>query len=241
MVVPACQNQSRGLPASAALYEMEYEFWPWGLVVEQLRSWLVEHAPDDACIIDYMCGTGFLLNSLKSCRPDLRCFGCSLTAEYIEYAQSQYPEVSLSICDAREYVPPCPPDVVICAAGLHHLPYDQQPVFLQKIASELEPGKWLLIAEEVLPVAENEQERRVGAVNLHAASIKYMIKQGAPIEMVLTALEVLTADLLLEEYKVSRRRLREIVLVDFEIVDERCVWPAEDCGFGNLILFCRRR
>ena len=110
-----------------AVYELEYQFWPWGRLLARVASWVHSHAPQNGVIVDYMCGTGYLLNDLLARRSDLQAAGCSITESYIDYARMRYPRIHVSLCDAMIFEPISSPDIILCTAGLHHLARELQP------------------------------------------------------------------------------------------------------------------
>lgn len=235
------RQKSVGLPSSARLYEREYDYWPWGKVISFVASWIEANAPKSARVLDYMCGTGFLLHKVMNSRPDLDCYGCSLIDEYITFAKQAYPEIAFEGCDARKYVPPKPPDIVLCTAGLHHLPYEEQAGFVAKVASELAPGRWFVIGEELVAPSNHEEGRRLAALDLLVEAIKYMIAKRSPPDVLGTATEVLKADLTLQEYKLDRDRLMRMLAPFFVVQSVERLWPAEEKGFGDFVFICCRR
>lgn len=236
----ADRQTSVGLPHSAKLYEREYDYWPWGMLINFVASWIEANAPKGARILDYMCGTGFLLHKIMDTRPDLDCYGCSLIGEYITFAKQAYPEITFEGCDARQYVPPKPPDIVLCTAGLHHLPYEEQAGFVAKVASELAPGRWLVIGEELVAPSDHEEGRRLAILELMVEAIKYMISKRAPPEVLGTATDVLKADLILQEYKLDRGGLMRMLVPFFDVQGVERIWPAEEKEFGDFVFICRR-
>jgi 2-polyprenyl-3-methyl-5-hydroxy-6-metoxy-1,4-benzoquinol methylase len=60
------------------LYEQEFDYWPWGNLLQQITEWTVANAPTATSILDYMCGTGYLLNSISALRKDLSVTGCDI-------------------------------------------------------------------------------------------------------------------------------------------------------------------
>ena len=52
-------------------YELEYFFWPWGRLLEEVAEYVINKAPQEGFVLDYMCGTGFLLHHIGIRRSDL--------------------------------------------------------------------------------------------------------------------------------------------------------------------------
>lgn len=232
---------SIGLPDSANIYEKEYEFWPWGELIKFIADWIEKNAPLNANVLDYMCGTGYLLNELVKHRSDLYCFGCSITREYIEYAQREYSRIKVELCDALKYKPPAKPDIVICNAGIHHLPWKKQPVFIEKVASEIETGKIFIVGEELICEYKNEKTRRLSVIEMLAEEMRYMIKKKATPEILVTAAELLKADLLAQEYKISMATIISMLNKYFEIEKRYRIWPHKNKDYGDYVFICRKR
>ena len=106
------RNENSPMTSSApampgpATYEEEYDYFPWGQLLKQAEERICMAARPNATILDYMCGTGYLLSRVSRRRPDLHLFGCSLIEQYIEYGAQRYSGVTLACCDVFDYVPP---------------------------------------------------------------------------------------------------------------------------------------
>lgn len=236
-----CAEHEAGLPTDPQIYEREYEYWPWGLVMKHLTSWVSDHAPQQARILDYMCGTGFLLGEVLGQRPDTKCFGCSTTRSYIEHGRDVYKGVTLDLSDARDYAPHEAPDVVICAAGLHHLHWDEQEEFLAKMAGELAPGGALVIAEELVEPWKDENARRRAVLRLLCGSLDYMLSRGAPDSVVVAGLRVLEADLFGAEFKFDKETLLAMVERHLELESYEHIWPDNGDSYGDAVVVGRKR
>jgi trans-aconitate methyltransferase len=188
-----------------------------------------------------MCGTGHLLNKIAQHRKDLRCFGCSLTPKYINYAKNNYKNIQIDLCDAQKYQPLFKPDIVICTAGLHHLPWNSQSLFLNKIASELTSGKILIVGEELIRPFNDEKERRLSVIEINTAILKYMTGKKAPSNILNTATDVLKADLNSIEYKIDKATLENMLSTNFTIENQIRFWPENEQEFGDYVFICSRR
>lgn len=225
---------------SPDVYELEYQYWPWGLVVTFLRNWLVLNAPESGFIIDYMCGTGQLLNSLREERPDLLLWGCCLDDEYVAYAQKYYPSISIEKKDALQHMPLRKPEIIICAAGLHHLEYELQPIFLAKIARELAPGGTFLLAEETISHNVDMTSRSLAVIELGAAILRYATSKAAPPSVVGAAVDLLKRDLFQTgEYKTSESELANMLCSSFSITSRTHLWPFDQSDYGDRVFICK--
>lgn len=226
---------------SPDVYELEYAFWPWGQVITHLRDWIIGHTVKSGRVVDYMCGTGFLLQEVKRLRPDLSVCGCDVNESYISYGASKYPLVCLETRDALQFSPAFPQDVIVCSAGLHHLPYDQQPAFLDKIAAEMTPTSTLLLAEEVIRDNSSAESRTRSVVELNDWLMSHCQSHSAP-ESLLKALAALRECDLREEgeYKRTLVDITDMLKERFSIDQCTQIAPRECAAFGDYVFICRR-
>jgi SAM-dependent methyltransferase len=223
-------------------YEREYTYWPWGTLLARVAVLVAIHAPQGSHIVDYMCGTGFLLNLIHTRRPDLTLEGCDINPSYVEFAQQHYPAANFVLADARDFKPSMPPALVLCTAGLHHLSRSEQPRFLAKIARELPSGACLLLGEELIESYKGEAERRRAVINMCTALLRYIVDRDAPLEVLESATDVLCNDLPERgEYKISRGDLEALLCTHFRIENFEHIWPDEPVPFGDVLLLCRNQ
>lgn len=224
------------------MYEGEYAYWPWARVVEAAIRWIRIHAPRDATIVDYMCGTGYLLHELKSARPDLRCSGCDLDTAFISYGRDRYPGIDLAAGSSLEYQPPAPPDVIVCTGGLHHLPRASRAKFLAKCSGELAPGGTILIAEEVIAEHGSAASRRRAVLQLYSAVLGYVIDAGAPSPVLSSAITALHKEMLEDgTSKDSRAGLVSLLEGSLAIETFDRTWPDGPSQFGDYLAICGRQ
>jgi hypothetical protein len=224
------------------VYELEYRYFPWGLLMKAAADWVETNAFPSANIVDYMCGTGYLLHEISLKRRDLHLEGCSLDPySYIEYAMKLYPEIQVVYEDAMLYKPRRPPDIILCTAGLHHLKRELQPKFIDKIAGELAAGKFFLLGEELIGHYQNEKERRFAVLELCSVLTRYVVKKDAPDNVIEAALSLFSNDIFERgEYKLSKNMVLEMLEPYFEFVDIHQVWP-ENPLYGDFLFLCRRK
>jgi SAM-dependent methyltransferase len=233
------QRQAKMPPPK--VYEQEYRYWPWGKLIKLAASWMHDNAPRNGHVLDYMCGTGFLLNEIRQLRSDLTVAGCSLAPAYIDYAKHAYPQLDVIFEDALTYKPTHAPDVIICTAGLHHLDRKLQPKLIEKVASELASGGRFLLGEELIRSYVSEQERRLAALEMGAALTAYVVSAGAPKVVVEAACDVLGNDVQERgEYKTSRDRLMKMLENHFVVESEYHIWPEDAKPFGDFLFICRK-
>ncbi len=224
------------------IYEQEYQFWPWGRVIKLAASWIKCNAPQSSHVIDYMCGTGYLLNEIHRVRPDLKLTGCSLMPTYIKYARTNYPNINVLMRDAMEYIPSMQPGIIICMAGIHHLVWKRQPQFIEKVASELPMKGYFVVGEETIAVHRTLKGRKYGALQLGMQRLYHLIKVGATKQVVEAAIDVLGNDLLIRgEYKTSLRQLVKVLQSFFTIKSIKRIWPSGSGSWGDFLLICQKK
>lgn len=239
MNAPATMTRRAKLP-SPAVYEQEYQYWPWGEVLRHVAEWVALEAPPRAHVLDYMCGTGFLLNEIRHARPDLEVEGCDINASFVTFGKKRY-SAAINTGDALEYRPEPSLQLALCTAGLHHITPGEQRTFIRKVAGELPPGGTFLIAEEVLADHDSEQDRRRAVVQLSGELLLYALDRNAPEAVVEAATDVMVNDLLLRgEYKQSLSQWRKLLAPFFAVEEERFIWPSPDAAFGDVMIVCRR-
>lgn len=224
------------------IYELEYQFWPWGKLLEVAKEWVAANAPHSGSVFDYMCGTGYLLNSIGVLRSDLKLAGCSLDPySYIEYAKEHYPHIPVTYMDAMIYGLPWEPDIVICTAGLHHLDRDLQRQFTVKLAREIKEGKYFILGEETIREYSTERMRRLGVLEMNLALIKHLIVSDTPDSVVEAALDLFSNDLFERgEYKLSLRMILKMFEPYFNLREIHQIWPLETSEYGDFLFIYQR-
>ena len=227
---------------SAQVYEQEYVYWPWGKVLSEAAAIVEACCVEPALVIDYMCGTGFLLNEIVSKRPEISALGCDISRPYMDYARRRYPGVRFVRHDALEYEPARCPDFITCTAGLHHLPRKDQPMFVEKVASELPSGGYFLVGEEIIGEYSDEKQRRRALLEMVWELMEFLETTGAPEAVVQAAADMLVNEWCERgEYKTSGMRLEAMLSRHFSILSARQVWPAEPAGFGDWLFLCQKK
>jgi hypothetical protein len=228
------------MPAPAD-YEAEYQFWPWGRVLRELSTWIAQEAPRNGTIFDYMCGTGYLLHQISRVRPDLTLTGCDASNSFIEFGRRKYPHLALEIADAVNYHV-CPPvDIVVCAAGVHHLATSEQVKFLNNFAQAAKVDGWLVIAEECIGPFSDEVARKVSVLQLWSALLVELFNQHAPESQLDAALSVLRNDLLQAgEFKSDLKQLLSRIGSRLRVEKVVQVWPP-NADFGDVLIFAKAK
>jgi SAM-dependent methyltransferase len=222
------------------VYEKEYVYWPWGKLIGAVAALVAELAPQGGSVLDYMCGTGYLLNRVALLRPDLHLIGCSSDPDYIAYGRGMYPQIELAHADAVTFRPPSPVDVAVCTGGIHHLTVECRRPFLTRVMRALGPAGWFVVGEEVLSSHTDELARRHAVMELSGALLRHSIDSGAPPEVLEAGLAVLEADLLQRgEYKLTEEELRCLLQEHINVVSVQRCWPDDpSLLYGDRIVLC---
>jgi hypothetical protein len=225
-----------------AVYEQEFRYWPWGRLLRCAADWIKANAPANSFLLEYMCGTGFLVNQVSSVRPDLTVLGVSLNRSYIAYAKHKYPKISVQFQDAMKYHPKLRPDMIVSTAGLHHLARHQQPLFVKKVASELRKGTYFLLGEELIGNYVTEKDRQFAVLEMCSALLAKVVQADAPRDVLAAAIDVLRNDMLESgEYKVCQSDVLRFVKPWFVVEHIHKTWPDTSGAFGDFLFICRRQ
>jgi hypothetical protein len=223
------------------VYEQEYAYWPWISVLNAASAWVTSNASPHAHVVDYMCGTGYLLNRLRTEREDVSLEGCDIDPSYVGYAETHYPAANVREGDALSFTPEQPAQIILCTAGIHHVDRQAQKVFVAKVAEELADDGVFIVGEEVIGPFSEERERQRTIVELGAALLRFAIDRAAPPAVLEAATDVLANDLLERgEYKLSMQTLDQLLAGAFPVREVRRLWPKEDAPYGDVLIICRK-
>ncbi|MFJ8430687.1 class I SAM-dependent methyltransferase [Kitasatospora sp. NPDC094019] len=111
-------------------------------------SWIEEvlgRLPTPGTVLDVGCGTGVpVVRSLAAAGH--RVTGVDISDVQVRRARELVPEAAFVRADATTLAfPPETFDAVICLYALIHIPVEEQPALLGRIASWLRPGGWFLV------------------------------------------------------------------------------------------------
>lgn len=217
-------------------------YWPWGQVIEWIVRFVTEQAPVNGTVLDYMSGTGYLIESILSKRPDISAIGCDDSIAFDSYARRKaLPNARFVLQNALEFQPENKPDLILVTGGLHHLTFSQHPLFLAKIASELGARGTAIIAEESIGPHRNERERKLAALEHGDALVRLGIEMDWPSPLIAAALSVLRSDVLLNgEYKRGTEDWASLISQHFAIIEMQRLWTTNSGG-GDVVFVCKAR
>lgn len=223
-----------------AVYEGEYVYWPWARLVRATEQALEVRAPQGGVVLDYMCGTGFLMDRLRRKRRDLTVLGCDLDREFIAYGRDHYPGLELCVESVFDFEPAAQPAVIVCTGGLHHLPRARRNEFLAKCSRELMSGGLLLIGEEVIADHHGDASRRLAVLELYYAILSQIIQADAPADVVESAVAAMRKELIEEgTSKETARQLRAALTRHFVVEAFDQTWPDAVSEHGDYLAVCR--
>ena len=139
-----------------------------------------------------------------------------------------------------KFAPSQCPDIVLCTAGIHHLPRADQPAFIQKVAAELLRGGTFIVGEEVISPYTDENTRLKSVVELGGAILKEVMNSHAPPIMLTEVLEVMKNDIEEREFKLDLGTLESLIQPVFTLKHKEFVWPTKFKTYGDVIFVCER-
>jgi SAM-dependent methyltransferase len=131
----------RGYDAISYLYRPDDaedgQYGPW---LDELRRRL----PAAGAVLDVGCGCGVPVSRFLV-RAGHTVTGVDISEVQVERARRLVPEGTFIHADATEFdMPPASLDAIVCLYAIIHLPLRAQPALIQRMATWLRPGGWLL-------------------------------------------------------------------------------------------------
>jgi len=225
---------------SAEVYEKEFKYMPWGILIKEIQEFIIKTTPKGSNVLDLLCGPGYLLGKLQEKRPDVKYRGVDLDLDFIEHAQKVYPEISFEVGDASTWESENKFDVVLCTAGLHHLPYEEQEAFVEKVSRLLKQDGFALIADPYIDDYANEKERKLASAKLGYEYLAETIKSGGSTDVIKAAIDVLSNDVFLVEYKASVKKNKTLFEKYFSQVEMHKTWPKGESGYGDYYFILKK-
>jgi ubiquinone/menaquinone biosynthesis C-methylase UbiE len=127
-------------------------FVPWNLRQNAARALGVSRGD---CVLDIGCGTGRNFPHLrKAVGPSGRIYGIDISRGMLRKAQqvrdgNGWQNITLTECDAAEYVAPEPPDAVLFSLSFNTMPHHR--AVLWNVWNQLRPGGRLVIMDAKVP------------------------------------------------------------------------------------------
>ncbi|MDB5238541.1 MAG: trans-aconitate 2-methyltransferase [Candidatus Kaiserbacteria bacterium] len=215
------------------------DFWPYKSSLTEVLEYVTAHAPVSAHVLDIMCGPGYLLGKIGRTRRDLILTGVDTDERYVSYGRETQPSVNFTTGDVLTWRPESLPDVVVCTGSIHHVPYEMQEAAIKNIASMVVAGGFAVISDCYVDDYANETERKLAAAKLGYQYLVATIAKKAPEKVVSWTLDILTNDVLMDEYKMSLAKRLPLIKGYFLKVETIKTWPAFESGYGDYIHICR--
>lgn len=229
----------QNLPTSE-VYEKEFKYMPWGVLIHEVEDYIIKHAPQNAKVLDLLCGPGYLLGKLKNKRTDLQCLGVDLEKEFIDCAQSKYPGIHFEVADAFGWNSNNQYDVILVTAGLHHLPPEQQEKFVKKVSELVTSDGFVIIGDPYIDDYSDEKERKIAGAKLGYEYLAETIRNGGTEDVIDAAIQVMINDVKLVEWKSSVAKNTPIFMKYFSQVEKHKTWPKEESGYGDYYFILKK-
>lgn len=229
----------RDLPESE-VYEQEFEFMPWGILIDKILGIIQKKAAKGGEVLDLMCGPGYLLGEIAKRRSDLILEGVDISSEFIRHAKQKYPKISFQVADVLAWNPTKKYDLILCTGGIHHLPYDKQALFLGKIPEFLNSTGFAIFADPYVDDFSNESERKEAAAKLGYEYITATMKNGATDEIIKATIDILYNDVMGFEYKTSLKKIGPVFKKLFPKVEINKTWPKSKSEYGDYYIVCMK-
>jgi len=218
---------------SAETYSKEFLYMPWGKLTDEVLDIIIKKAPKNGRILDLMCGTGFLMAEIKKRRPDLQLTGVDLNPDFIRYAKKNYKNMDFILADALKWKTKTTYDLVICAAGIHHVPDSKQASLIRKIASYLKKSGFAITADPFIDDYKNTTERQIASAKLGYAYLSATVRNGATPDVIQAAINILENDVMGIEYKTSLKKLKPAFQKYFSKISIKKTWPKTKSEYGD--------
>lgn len=223
------------------VYEQEFHHFPWGALIDRVLNTITDHAPKGGTLLDLMCGPGYLLGKIHERRPDLLLRGVDIDEDFVRHAQAQHPYAEFEQADCRTWQSKERHDVVVCTAGTHHIPYDDQPTFLRRIPSFTKPAGLCILADPYIDDYATEAERQLAAARLGYEYLLATLKTSPPPEIIAAAIDIMHNDVLGHEWKTSIKQARPLLEDIFTDVQIHKTWPDHKSEHGDYYLIARAK
>jgi SAM-dependent methyltransferase len=129
---------------------------------QQCLSFLAEHLPAEAKVLELGCGVGLPIARILAQRFQVT--GIDISARHIALAQQHVPEATFLQADMTALsFPPASFDAVVAFYSIIHVPRDEQPGLFRDIAGWLKPGGLFVAVLGAADVAEDIQPDWLGA------------------------------------------------------------------------------
>lgn len=224
---------------TADTYQKEVKYMPWGILVSEIIDYVTKNAPENASVVDLLCGTGNLIMEIQKIRPDIKFVGVDLEGEYIEYARLQNPKAEFITADVLVWESEIKFDAVLCTGGLHHLPYDRQNEFIKKISNLVGKDGFVIVGDPYIDSYTNETERKVSAARLGFEYLIATIKNGAPDDVIKATSSLTDNDVFLVEFKDSLKNVESYFKNVFSYVEKHKTWPTVESEYGDYYFILR--
>lgn len=225
---------------TAETYQKEFDYMPWGILISEVKNYILKNISANGSVLDLLCGTGYLLGELQKVRSDVKYIGVDLEPEYIKYAMKQYPSITFEVGDALVWIPSEKFDVVLCTAGLHHIHFEKQKSFIHRLSTLVKDDGFVIVADPYIDDYSNEIERKLAVSKLGYEYLVATIKKGATDDVTKATASLIENDLFLTEFKNSVRKIEPYFKEYFSHVEKYKTWPEENTEYGDYYFILKK-
>lgn len=225
---------------TAEVYRREAQYMPWGILLSEIKDFLIKKVPQNGTVLDLLCGPGYLIEEVQKSRPDIKFIGVDLEGEFIDYAKNRCPKINFQKADAFTWISEEKFDVVLCTAGLHHLYYDKQKKFIEKISKLIKDDGLAIVGDPYIDDYSNELERKLAAARLGYEYLFATINSGATNDVIEAAITLIENDVFLVEFKTSVNKTTPYFREYFSSVEEHKTWPREKTQYGDYYFILKK-
>lgn len=222
----------------AETYEEGLEYWPYKTSLQRVIDEICDISPQNARLVDVMCGPGYLLGKIHERRPDLSLYGVDIDERYVSHGAKTYPYATFEKGDVLTWQPSEKFDVVVCTGSVHHIPYDLQESAIANIASMGKPGALVIIPDCYVDDYSTETERKQAAAKLGYEYIRETIDNGGSDRVIEWTVDILWNDVLMHEFKPSFEKRIPVLEKFLNEIKTLKTWPNDTPpGYGDYIHF----
>lgn len=218
---------------SAEVYNEEISYMSWSKLLREIVLYCEKNISQGGSIADLCCGTGSLLGELQVARPDIEYTGVDMETDYLDFAERKYTNIKFIAADVLKWESNLRYHAVLCTAGLHHLPYEQQEAFIKKVSSLVISDGFAIIGDPYIDSFSNETQRKIASAKLGYEYLVETIQNGGTDDAVDAAVTVLRNDVLRVEYKNSIKAIKPLFEKYFKSVEMHKTWPKIESEYGD--------
>ncbi len=132
-------------------------------------------------------------------------------------------------------------DAIVSCATDHHIPYNQKTKYLSMILSQLRPGGYFIVGEELLNEYYDEASRIKALMDYHGIIIQKSIEEGHFETAKCETMALRNGIDKFDEYKISKRQyLENIKKSGFKLVLAEKIGPKDEKDHGVYVIVAQK-